>query len=227
MWSVVTTKAGFFGTLWLQEISLETSLVDCYRWSYLKLVLLSNRAVPLTAASLILSQPTTWDGDDCSLEINETTNLPDNIPSWGAVADTFSALFIPLPESLLEAFVGSIWRELYSMSWWQICMFTTKLFMRRHMLLQWRRLRHESQLISRFYQRRLHCMQTANRFSAFLGLILKVGKTWTRWYFCSLALCDQTPWRNIHTSLNTSLTIKKSLKPSDQSSLSTALFPKQ
>lgn len=82
-------------------------------------------------------------------------------------------------------------------------------------------------VISRFYQRRLQCMQTANRFSAFLGLILKVGKTWARWYFCSLALCDRTPWRNIHTSLNTSLTIKKSLKPSDQSSLSTALFPTQ
>ncbi|KAI9519361.1 hypothetical protein NQZ68_029528 [Dissostichus eleginoides] len=33
-------------------------------------------------------QPTTSDGDDCSLEINETTNLPDNIPSWGLVAVT-------------------------------------------------------------------------------------------------------------------------------------------
>lgn len=185
--------------------------MDCYRWSHLKRVLLSNGAVPLTADSLILSQPTTWDGDDCSLEINETTNLPDNIPSWGAVADTFSALFIPLPESLLEAFVGSIWRELYSMSWWQICMFTTKLFKRCHMLLQ-----KESEEVYNV------CKQQTG-----LGLILKVGKTWGRWCFCSLALCDRTPWRNIHTSLNTSLTIKKSLKPSDQSSLSTALFPKQ
>lgn len=39
-------------------------------------------------ASLIRSQPTTSDGHDCSLEINETTNLPDNIASWEAVKDT-------------------------------------------------------------------------------------------------------------------------------------------
>lgn len=39
-------------------------------------------------ASLILTQPATSDGDDCSPEINETTNLPDNIPSWGTVEDT-------------------------------------------------------------------------------------------------------------------------------------------
>lgn len=46
-------------------------------------------------ASLILPQPTTSDGDDCSLEINETTNLPDNIPSRGAVY-TVAPLFICL-----------------------------------------------------------------------------------------------------------------------------------
>lgn len=59
-------------------------------------------------ASLILPQPTTSDGDDCSLEINETTNLPDNIPSGGAVADTVGPLFIPPPESKLETCVGSV-----------------------------------------------------------------------------------------------------------------------
>lgn len=59
-------------------------------------------------ASLILPQPTTSDGDDCSLEINETTNLPDNIPTWGAVADTAGALFIHLLESIMPLFVGSI-----------------------------------------------------------------------------------------------------------------------
>lgn len=53
-------------------------------------------------ASLILPQPTTSDGDDCSLEINETTNLPDNIPSWGAVAVTVGALFIRPLESILD-----------------------------------------------------------------------------------------------------------------------------
>lgn len=59
-------------------------------------------------ASLILPQPTTSDGDDCSLEINKTTNLPDNIPSWGAVAVTVGALFIRPPESMLETFMGSV-----------------------------------------------------------------------------------------------------------------------
>lgn len=64
--------------------------------------------------SLILPQPTTSDGDDCSLEINKTTNLPDNIPSCGAVPYTVGALFIHLPESILKTFVSSV-GELYSM----------------------------------------------------------------------------------------------------------------
>lgn len=64
--------------------------------------------------SLILPQPTTSDGDDCSLEINETTNLPDNIPSWGTVADAVGSLFIHPPESILETFASSVC-ELYAM----------------------------------------------------------------------------------------------------------------
>lgn len=60
-------------------------------------------------ASLILPQPTTSDeGDDCSLEINETTNLTDNASSWGAVANPVQVLFIPLPKAHAEdtVFVG-------------------------------------------------------------------------------------------------------------------------
>lgn len=136
---LLRTKRKYLGALWLQEMTLQPPVVDSYRRSYRKPVLLSNRAVPQTAASLILSQPTTWDGDDCRLEINETTNLPDNIPSWGAVADTFRALFIPLPESLVEVFVGSIWYELYTQwSGAQIYMFTTKMFRRWQIILQHR-----------------------------------------------------------------------------------------
>lgn len=66
--------------------------------------------------SLILPQPTTSDGDDCSLEINETTNLPDNIPSWGTVADAVGSLFIHPPESILETIASSVC-ELYAMIW--------------------------------------------------------------------------------------------------------------
>lgn len=79
-------------------------MVDCYnKWSYLKLSTVTLRPAVKQSwftdvgVSLILPQPTTSDGDDCSLEINKTTNLPDNFSSWGAVPDTARTLFIHLP----------------------------------------------------------------------------------------------------------------------------------
>lgn len=54
-------------------------------------------------------QPATSDeGDDCSLEINETTNLPDNASHWSAVENKFWALFIPLPELMMTLY---LWAE--------------------------------------------------------------------------------------------------------------------
>lgn len=47
--------------------------------------------------SRLLPQPATTDGRDSSLRINETTNLPDNIPSFGSLAEAAgSLLIIPL-----------------------------------------------------------------------------------------------------------------------------------
>lgn len=62
--------------------------------------------------SLSRPQPTTSDGDDCSPEINETTNLPDNIPSRGEAADTVGSLFIRPPKFYWRPFVPSFC-ELY------------------------------------------------------------------------------------------------------------------
>lgn len=49
------------------------------------------------AVSRLLPQPATTDGRDSSLRINETTNLPDNIPPFGSLAEAAgSLLIIPL-----------------------------------------------------------------------------------------------------------------------------------
>lgn len=41
-----------------------------------------RRRAAAWTVSFLLPQPTTSDGDDSSLQINETTNLPGNIPSY-------------------------------------------------------------------------------------------------------------------------------------------------
>lgn len=98
--------------MWQLAVLGNNPLHSLSRLSFLKLSqtcsAVKQSRFTVCGASFILPQPTTSDGDDCSLEINETTNLPDNIPSWGAVADTAGALFIYPLESTLPLFVGSV-----------------------------------------------------------------------------------------------------------------------
>lgn len=84
--------------IWLPVVTGNNSLNSLGRLLLLKLSqtcpTVKQRWSTGSGVSLILPQPTTSDGDDCSLEINETTNLPDNIPSWAALADTVGSLFV-------------------------------------------------------------------------------------------------------------------------------------
>lgn len=67
--------------------------MDSLYRGYLELVLLSDCACLKPEETPLSSlYPLHQMENDCRLEINETTSLPDNIPTWDAMQDTVKVL---------------------------------------------------------------------------------------------------------------------------------------